>query len=254
MALVLAYPNFTATFCMETDASVQGLRAVLSQYQKDGRLHPIAYAGRALNAAEKRCGITDLETLAVIWGISYFHHNLYGNSVTIFTDHTAIKAVLKSDNPTAKHARWWTKVFGRGTRQVTIKYRADKENINADALSRAPIFPVPLVGIADDEVQISNITTTGEPPRNNMDQLFLQTQPLVPNSYNDQHPPSEFVTTTRVTSLPIMTHSMEDPNAGDPVYLSTVISESDCYSLWEQSRLTVHSRSCLSRPVHTVQN
>ena len=44
----------------------------------------------------------------------------------------------------------------------------------------------PLIGIAEDEVQISNITATGEPPRNNMDQPFIQTQALVPSD-NDQH-------------------------------------------------------------------
>ena len=148
-APVLAYPNFEIKFFMETDASVLGLGAVLSQLQADCKLHPVAYASRALNAAEKKYGITELETLAVVWGVSHFHHYLYGNSVTIFTDHTAVKAVLGSDNPTAKHARWWTKVYGRGLKKVTIKYRAGKENANADALSRAPVLPAPRIGIGE---------------------------------------------------------------------------------------------------------
>ena len=113
-APVLAYPDFKLDFYMETDASVLGLGVVLCQFQADQKLHPIAYASQALNAAEKKYAVTELETLAVVWGVSHFHHYLYGNSLTIFTDHTAVRAVLESDNPMAKHARWWTKVYGRG--------------------------------------------------------------------------------------------------------------------------------------------
>ena len=43
-APVLAYPNFEIEFFMETDASVLGLGAVLSQLQADCKLHPVAYA------------------------------------------------------------------------------------------------------------------------------------------------------------------------------------------------------------------
>ena len=50
---VLAYPSFEKDFTLETDASVLGLGAVLSQRQEDGRLHPVAYASRALNPSEK---------------------------------------------------------------------------------------------------------------------------------------------------------------------------------------------------------
>ena len=46
---------------------------VLSQVQEDMKLHPVAYASRALTAPEKRYAITELETLAVVWGMSYFH-------------------------------------------------------------------------------------------------------------------------------------------------------------------------------------
>ena len=122
---------------LETDASILGLGAVLSQVRPDNQLHLIAYASRALNNSEKRYGITELETLAVVWAISHFHHYLYGNKVTVLTDHTAVKAVLQAANPSAKHVRWWTKVYGRGVRSVNIKYRAGRENKNADALVTA---------------------------------------------------------------------------------------------------------------------
>ena len=115
----------------------------------------MSYASTALNESERKYGITELETLAVVWGISHFHHLLYGHNVTVYTDHTAVKAVLEAENPTAKHVHWWMRVYGRGIKNVKILYRAGKENSNADALSRSPYLPAPAVGIAEDEVQVS---------------------------------------------------------------------------------------------------
>ena len=152
---VLAYPNFKRDFVLETDASIHGIGAVLGQHQDDGNVHPISYGSRALSVAEKNYGITELETLAVVWAISHFHHFLYGHSVTVYADHTAVKAVLESQNPTGKHAWWWNKVYGGGVRAVHIVYRAGKENKNADALSRRPVFPAPQAGIAENELQVA---------------------------------------------------------------------------------------------------
>ncbi len=52
-APVLAYPSFDNPFVLETDASIQGLGAVLSQQQDDRTNHPVAYASRALSASER---------------------------------------------------------------------------------------------------------------------------------------------------------------------------------------------------------
>ena len=145
-APILAYPSFEIDFILETDASVHGLGAILSQVQPDGKPHPVSYASRALNDAERKYGITELETLAVVWGVSHFHHFLYGHNVTVYTDHTAVRAVLEAENPTAKHARWWTRVYGRGVKSIKIQYRAG-----------STYLPAPAVGIAEDEVQVSTI-------------------------------------------------------------------------------------------------
>ena len=86
--------------------------------------------------------MTELETLAIVWGISHFHTYLYGGDVTVLTDHSAVQSVLEAPNPTGKHARWWTRVYGRGIKSVTIVYQAGRENVNADALSRSPVSPL----------------------------------------------------------------------------------------------------------------
>ena len=136
---ILMYPDFNRDFILETDASAMGLGAVLSQRAKDGKVHPVAYASRSLSPQEKRYAITELETLAVVWAVSHFHAYLYGHDVHVFTDHSAVKAVLETPSPSGKHARWWSKLFDSSVRNVQITYQAGQENANADALSRCPV-------------------------------------------------------------------------------------------------------------------
>ena len=141
-APVLAYPSCEKPYTMETDASLSGLGAVLSQVQDDGKLHPVAYASRSLSKSERNYSMTELETLAVVWAVTHFCPYLYGQTVTALTDHSAVKAVLGTANPSGKHARWWTKVYGAGVREVNIVYRAGKLNQSADALSWSPAVDV----------------------------------------------------------------------------------------------------------------
>ena len=76
---------------MLTDASINGLGAVLEQEQVDGKLHPIAYYSRSLSKAEKNYGITELEALGVVWGAKHFRAYLYGHKCVVFTDHSPLR-------------------------------------------------------------------------------------------------------------------------------------------------------------------
>ena len=104
-APVLSYPVFGSDqeFMLETDASGVGLGAVLSQ-KHDGNVHPIAYASRSLDPQEKNYGITELETLALVWAVKYFRPYILGHRTTVYTDHAACTSLLNSARPSGKLA------------------------------------------------------------------------------------------------------------------------------------------------------
>ena len=52
-APVLAYPDYKRPFILETDASLKGLGAVLSQKGEDGEVRVIAYASHSLHPSER---------------------------------------------------------------------------------------------------------------------------------------------------------------------------------------------------------
>ena len=69
-SLVLAFTDYMKDFLLKTDASKEGLGAVLSQKQADEWFHPVAYVSQALTAHEKNYHSTKLEFLAWKWTIT----------------------------------------------------------------------------------------------------------------------------------------------------------------------------------------
>ena len=45
---------------------------MLAQKQEDGSVRPLAYASRSLQKHERNYGVTELEALAVVWGVNHF--------------------------------------------------------------------------------------------------------------------------------------------------------------------------------------
>ena len=64
-APVLAFADFEKEFQLETDASLEGLGAVLSQKQPDGKWHPVAFGSRELKRGEAKYHSSKLEFLAL---------------------------------------------------------------------------------------------------------------------------------------------------------------------------------------------
>ena len=49
---LLVFQDFAKPFLLEMDASKEGLGAILSQKQDDGRFHPVAFGSHSLMPAE----------------------------------------------------------------------------------------------------------------------------------------------------------------------------------------------------------
>ncbi|KMQ88438.1 reverse ribonuclease integrase, partial [Lasius niger] len=133
-APVLACPDFSRRFFLQTDASASGLGAVFTQYFEEGE-RVIAYASRTLNGAERNYSATKLECLAVVWGIRRMKGYLEGYAFTVITDHQSLKWLQRLESPTGRLARW---LFEIQQYDLDIKYRRGTLNRVADALSRQP--------------------------------------------------------------------------------------------------------------------
>ena len=135
-APVLIYPDFKKEFILHTDASLQGVGAVLMQRTDKGRERVVAYASRTLKPSEKNYAITHLEGLAVIFALKKFHYLILGYKISIFTDHAPLRTLFQSKDLSGRLARW------AGIIQEyhpTIHYLPGKANKVADALSRQPL-------------------------------------------------------------------------------------------------------------------
>ena len=56
---ILLHPNTQRQFILECDASNVAIGSVLSQYDDDHKLHPVAYYSRSLNSSEINYSIKD---------------------------------------------------------------------------------------------------------------------------------------------------------------------------------------------------
>ena len=96
---VLAFTDYTKDFLLETDASKEGLGAVLSQTQEDGQFHLVAYGSQALTTHEKNYHSTKLEFLALKWAVTeYFKEYLLYQPFLVKTANNPLTYILTTPN------------------------------------------------------------------------------------------------------------------------------------------------------------
>lgn len=132
----LYLPDMNVGFIITCDASRKGLAAILSQ-EKDGLRYPIWFASRTrtLRQAETRYSVSEIELLAVLFGVMKFQHYIELTNFTIETDHSALQWLKKLKEPTGRLAKWFMILQEF---DFTVKYRPGTSGCikTADALSR----------------------------------------------------------------------------------------------------------------------
>ncbi|XP_053686342.1 uncharacterized protein K02A2.6-like [Sabethes cyaneus] len=130
----LRYYNMNLPITIECDASCFGLGAAV--FQEDG---VIGYASRTLTATEKNYAQIEKELLVILFACVRFDQLIVGNPrVTIKTDHRPLINIFRKPLLSAPR-RLQHMLLNLQRYRISLEYVTGKNNVVADALSRAPL-------------------------------------------------------------------------------------------------------------------
>ena len=133
---ILAMPNKTGLFTVDSDTSKIGCGATLSQLQ-NGKMQIVAFYSKKLPEPCSRYGITELELYGLTCNIVAFKHVLLHVYFEVFTDHSAIKFLVNAKKePGTPRIQRLLEVLSRYN--FGVGYKPGKQMILADYFSRHP--------------------------------------------------------------------------------------------------------------------
>jgi hypothetical protein len=106
-APVLALPNFSKPFSIETDASGHGVGAVLMQ---EG--HPLAFISKALGPRSQGLSTYEKEYLAILMAMQQWRSYLQHIEFTIYTDQKSLTQLAEQHIHSHLQQKVFTKLLG----------------------------------------------------------------------------------------------------------------------------------------------
>ena len=134
---VMSYFDTQKRSMIIVDGSPYGISAIFTQREHNSsNCHIEAYASRALTPVERRYTQTDIEGLALIWGIEHFRLFVLGAEFDIITDHKALESIYNNprSTPTACIQRW---MMPLQPYHFSVIYKKGSSN-ESDYMSRHP--------------------------------------------------------------------------------------------------------------------
>ena len=157
-APVFWYLDYSKSFILETDASLKGLGAVLSQEDSKGNIHVGSYVSQMLKQYEhsmKNYSSAKLKLLTLKWSVcEKFRDYLIGSKFTMLTDNNPLTYVCTLWLGAA-HICWLSDL---ALFDFDIWYHAGKSNQAADASSWWPVNPDYSSESSDDEEEWETIS------------------------------------------------------------------------------------------------
>ena len=129
---VLVAPDFKKDFVVQTDASSEGLGAVLSQ-EINGEEHPVVFLSRKLTSAERNYAVVERECLAIKWALDSLRYFLLGRKFRLVSDHAPLTWMRQNKHTNARVTRWFLSLQEFN---FVVEHRPGRQHQNADALSR----------------------------------------------------------------------------------------------------------------------
>ncbi len=135
---VLTAPDPDKPFELETNALAYTVGAVLFQCDQYGKRKALRYTSKTLNAAKRNYNVWDREFLALIFGLTYWHHLLSRTKhpVQVFVDHANLLYYRHPQKVNQRVARY---IFTLADYNIQIQHRPGTQN-RADPLSRRPNY------------------------------------------------------------------------------------------------------------------
>ena len=122
---------------LETDASVKGLSAILTQAQLDGSWRTLTAYSRKLTTSEEKLPANALEARAIVFGLLKNRDILEDINFTLVTDHQSLRQIMDYPGIDRKMQRIADEIK-LWTPRMHIVYRPGPQNVIADTLSRLP--------------------------------------------------------------------------------------------------------------------
>lgn len=129
-APVLALPDFSLPFVLETDACSKGIGALLMQHGK-----PIAFYSKGLGPKALALSTYEKELMAIVMAVQKWKYYLSHCQFIINTDHQSLRFLMEQRVTSVLQHKWLMKLLGL---DYVIRYKKGLHNKAADALSRIP--------------------------------------------------------------------------------------------------------------------
>lgn len=100
---ILAIYNPKLKIELHTDASSIDLAAMLLQFDANGEAHVVSYFSKQTTFDQRHYQSYELETMAVVYALKYFHVYLLGINFRIVTDCNALRTTLSKKQFTTTH-------------------------------------------------------------------------------------------------------------------------------------------------------